>query len=231
MDWCNDPKCGLNRQGVAHRPHEQIEREALIDPCEDPRCALNRDGVGHNVTAHAEDGRARPDAEPAAEGGAGRKARPFDWMAEDPEDRPENKAGRRYRDMYGDRTPFDDAFDELGRRIGRDYGDEKPGDAGARRAAPGADAGEAESGSFREAAQSETLSEGARILRSDDPYEVLGLPAGASHAEVRARYKALVKKYDPSRGIITKPAEQKALEEQLMVKVHRAYGLLKGRAS
>lgn len=250
MDWCNDPKCGLNRQGVAHRPHEKIEKEALTDPCDDPRCALNREGIRHNANEHAHAGvgsATADDTEPEPRSTDGtrpkRKTRPFDWLAEDP-DKTENKPGRRYRDMYGDdRTPFDDALEELDRRFNRDYGYKNPGDGSNRAGSSGSKSGsekvggkdggwnlgrEKTAGTRREVAENPTDEE-ARILGSDDPHTVLGLPAGAGPAEIRERYKALVRKYDPSRGIITKSAEKKAREEQLMVKVHRAYGRLKGR--
>lgn len=45
---CNDPRCPLNRRGVPHRPHGDIEGDAVLEPCNDPQCALTRLGMRHN---------------------------------------------------------------------------------------------------------------------------------------------------------------------------------------
>ncbi len=42
---CNDPKCGLNRQGVPHEDHETIQSKEIKNPCLDGRCAMNRIGI------------------------------------------------------------------------------------------------------------------------------------------------------------------------------------------
>lgn len=49
MSLCNDPKCGLNRQGVPHETHESIENKSVENPCNDPRCAMNRMGLKHET--------------------------------------------------------------------------------------------------------------------------------------------------------------------------------------
>ena len=49
MPACNDPTCPLNRQGVGHEMHEEIERQEITRQCNDPRCAMNRMGMIHNV--------------------------------------------------------------------------------------------------------------------------------------------------------------------------------------
>ena len=205
---------------------------------------MNREGIRHNVDEHAYAKDGRGVAEDRSEsttrvGDQKRKSRPFDWLADDPDDRPETKAGRRYRDMYGRaNTPIDDALDELYERFNRDYeggrGGRNRNDAG--QTEPDAETlrGSAGNAGFRREKTAETRrgavedsAEEARILGSDNPYEVLGLSAGATQSEIRTRYKTLVRKYDPSRGIITKSTSQKIKEEKLMVKVHRAYGRLK----
>lgn len=238
MDWCNDPRCGLNRHGVAHRAHELIEQKPLTNPCNDPKCALNREGVRHNADEHAHAGDGAGAGRPRAEETAAqdgprtkRKARPFDWLADDPEDR---SARRTYTDMYGGtRTPVDDALDELSRRASRERGH---GGARSRKNAESAGtggAGRPSSGSAKSRIDptAEVSDDAARILGSDDPYKVLGLRPGAGLDEIRSNYKDLVKKYDPSRGIIGKPVEQKRMEEQIMARVHRAYGQLKRRST
>ena len=49
MPACNDPTCPLNRQGVGHEMHEEIERQEITHQCNDPRCAMNRMGTIHNA--------------------------------------------------------------------------------------------------------------------------------------------------------------------------------------
>ncbi len=47
LTLCNDPKCGLIKQGVPHEDHETIQSKEIKNSCLDGRCAMNRMGVLH----------------------------------------------------------------------------------------------------------------------------------------------------------------------------------------
>lgn len=57
----------------------------------------------------------------------------------------------------------------------------------------------------------------------NDPYEVLGLKPGASEAEIKAAYKALVKKYHPDKYQNNPLAD---LAQEKLQEVNEAYDLL-----
>lgn len=62
----------------------------------------------------------------------------------------------------------------------------------------------------------------------NNPYEVLGIKPGASEAEIKAAYKALVKKYHPDKYQNNPLAD---LAEEKMQEINEAYdALLKGNA-
>lgn len=92
MSHCNEPKCPLNRQGVIHESHEDIENRPVKNPCNDPRCAMNRMGMRHEV----HDGKQENVEEPIQE------------------------ESTRQQVEDEDIGSFDEAIQELGRRVHKD---------------------------------------------------------------------------------------------------------------
>jgi hypothetical protein len=66
-----------------------------------------------------------------------------------------------------------------------------------------------------------------RILNATNPLEVLGLPTGTSYSVIRARYRELTIKYDPSKGIVNKSDIEKQRDQKVSTNLNRAYGQLK----
>jgi len=66
-----------------------------------------------------------------------------------------------------------------------------------------------------------------RILNATNPLEVLGLPTGTSFSVIRATYRELTIKYDPSKGIVNKSDIEKQRDQKVSTNLNRAYGQLK----
>lgn len=198
---CNDPRCPLNRRGVPHRPHGEIERDEVVEPCNDPRCALTRLGMPHNSHGPM-DGPA-----PCAAGGAGRSAEdaagPRTGGGSDPGAASGPGGAARGPRSSGSTSP-DEILDEAARHLRQHAG----GTAEAGR--PAGDAREAE-----------------RILGSADPHGILGIPRGATAEQARSRYRSLVKRYDAARGIIHKSAPEREKSNLIMARINGAFEALK----
>lgn len=219
---CNDPRCPLNRRGVPHRPHGEIERDEVVDPCNDPRCALTRLGMPHNSHgpmdgpapgAAAGSGRGAGDA---AESGAaaGRGAAGGSGGASDRASDRGGAARGGARDDSGpssgqrpggSSTSPEEILDEAARHLRQHAGGN--GAAGGR---PGGGAREAE-----------------RILGATDPHGILGIPRGATVEQVKSRYRSLVKRYDAARGIIHKSAPEREKSNLIMARINGAFEALK----
>jgi plastocyanin len=70
-------------------------------------------------------------------------------------------------------------------------------------------------------------SEVDRILNATDPLDVLGLPTSVSYSVIKATYRELYKKYDPSRGISNKSDIEKERDQKVSTNLNRAYEDLK----
>ena len=212
---CNDPRCPLNRRGVPHRPHDVIERDAVVDPCNDPQCALTRLGMPHNSHGPM-DG---PAAWPRDQGGPkGRAA----GHGEESGGRPGGPGGSAASGgstggtggeaggprAAGSATSPRDILDEAARHL-RERG------AGA--------------GSGPKAARSDPSApeDAERILRASEPHDVLGVPPGAAISHIRSRYKWLVKRHDAARGIIHKSAPERERSSMIMAKINDAFEAIK----
>ena len=209
---CNDPRCPLNRRGVPHRPHGEIERDEVVDPCNDPRCALTRLGMPHNSHGPM-DGPA-----PCAAGGAGRGSGSAAGPRADGGSDPGAASGlgtgggsasgpggaARGPRSSGSSTSPDEILNEAARHLRQHAG----GTAEAGR--PAGDAREAE-----------------RILGSADPHGILGIPRGATVEQARSRYRSLVKRYDAARGIIHKSAPEREKSNLIMARINGAFEALK----
>lgn len=62
-----------------------------------------------------------------------------------------------------------------------------------------------------------------RILRSDDPYVIFGLSKDVSPDGIKARYRDLAKRHDPSRGRINMSKAEKARADRVMAKINNAF--------
>ena len=66
-----------------------------------------------------------------------------------------------------------------------------------------------------------------RILNVTNPLEVLGLPTGTSFSVIKATYRELTIKYDPSKGIVNKSDIEKQRDQKVSTKLNHAYSQLK----
>lgn len=228
---CNDSRCPLNRRGVPHRPHVEIERDEVIDPCNDPQCALTRLGMQHNshgpMDGPAPDaaggaGRAAGDAAgPRADGGLGGTGGCDRGEAPGPGGGPGAEQGdgpgagggdgqapgggaARGPRPAGSSTSPDEILDEAARHLRQHAG----GAAPAGRPAGG-------------------MREDERILGATDPHGILGIPRGATVEQARSRYKSLVKRYDAARGIIHKSAPEREKSNLIMARINGAFEAFK----
>ena len=65
------------------------------------------------------------------------------------------------------------------------------------------------------------------VSLKDDPYEVLGLEPGIGFAQIKSRYKSLVKELHPDRQIAAGvPAEMVKLATDRLSRINDAYGIL-----
>ncbi len=62
-----------------------------------------------------------------------------------------------------------------------------------------------------------------RILNSNDPYVVLGVPKNATNAEIKSARRNLVKMFHPSKGALHKSVAEQERYDQIMKKINRAY--------
>lgn len=86
----------------------------------------------------------------------------------------------------------------------------------------------AESEFFAEFSTESLFSDGPGGNRLTDPYEVLGLFAGASMDQVKKAHRKLAKQYHPDR-FATAPEPERQRAEQRMVLVNAAYAELLAR--
>lgn len=221
---CNDPRCPLNRRGVPHRPHGEIERDEVVDPCNDPRCALARLGMPHNShgpmdgpAPRAAGGSGRTAAGDAAEPGAAAGRAAASGGAGEASDRASDRGSAerggargggpsRGPRPGGSSTSPEEILDEAARHLRQQTGGN--GAAGGR---PGG-------GGAREA---------ERILGATDPHGILGIPRGATVEQVKSRYRSLVKRYDAARGIIHKSAPEREKSNLIMARINGAFEALK----
>lgn len=238
---CNDPRCPLNRRGVPHRPHGDIEGDAVLDPCNDPQCALTRLGMRHNShgpmdgplpDAAAGAGRAEEKGEeegagpreagglgggPAGGGGrgpAGQGADRNDGQAADGGAGQGAGGGAAAGPQPpGSSTSPEEILDEAARHLRQNAG--RPGAAAA---AVAAAAGARRAGCAREA---------ERILGATDPHGILGIPRGATIEQARSSYKSLVKRHDAARGIIHKSPPEREKSNLIMAKINCAFEAFK----
>ena len=203
---CNDPRCPLNRRGVPHRPHEDIEHDDVLDPCNDPRCALTRLGMRHNSHGPM-DG---PD--PGAGSGAGGQGPGPSPGRDADRDADRSQGGSRATrggtaggpQPAGSSTSPEEILDEAARHLRQ-------------RAAGIGAAGRPGKGP----------AEDERILGATDPHGILGIPRGATIAQAKSRYKSLVKRYDAARGIINKSAPEREKSNLIMAKINGAFEAFK----
>ena len=208
---CNDPRCPLNRRGVSHRPHDVIERDAVVDPCNDPQCALTRLGMPHNSHGPMDGPAARPCDQGGTKGCAAGHGEEYGGRPGGPG---RSGAGGNAGGEAGGTRAASSAtsprgiLDEAARHL-RERG------AGA--------GGGPESASSGPSA----LEDAERILRASEPHDVLGVPPGAAISHVRSRYKLLVKRHDAARGIIHKSAPERERSSMIMAKINDAFEAIK----
>ncbi len=70
---------------------------------------------------------------------------------------------------------------------------------------------------------------GSRILNSNDPYVVLGVPRNATGAEIKSAHRNLVKMFHPSKGALHKSTAEQERYDKIMKKINHAYEQLKTR--
>lgn len=242
---CNDPRCPLNRRGVPHRPHGDIEGDAVLDPCNDPQCALTRLGMRHN--SHGPMDGPLPDA--AA--GAGRAEEKGEEEKEEKEGAGPREAGglggggaagggRGPAGQGADRDDGQAADSGAGQGAGGGPADgpQPPGsstspeeilDEAARHlrqnaGRPGAAAAAAAAAGARRAG---CAREAERILGATDPHGILGIPRGATIEQARSSYKSLVKRHDAARGIIHKSPPEREKSNLIMAKINCAFEAFK----
>ena len=237
---CNDPRCPLNRRGVPHRPHDAIERDAVVDPCNDPQCPLTRLGMPHNSHGPM-DGPAAGLGDPG--GPEGRGADPGGG----PGRRPGGPGGSAA--AAGGGAAAGDAGGGAGGPGGSDAAAGASGsDAASEAGGPHATGSATSSKGILDEAARHLRERGAgtgsgpaaahngpscapedaeRILRASEPHDILGVPPGAALSHVRSRYKWLVKRHDAARGIIHKSAPERERSSMIMAKINDAFEAIK----
>lgn len=244
---CNDSRCPLNRRGVPHRPHGDIEGDRVLDPCNDPQCPLTRLGMRHNPHGpmdgplpDAAAAAAAAGAGPGGEGGAGPRAaggRGVDGERETADGQAADQAGGNAADRDAGQDAGPGAGGGGAHGGGAAPGPQQPGsptspeeilDEAARHlrqhaGRPGADAAEAAAA----ARQAGRAREAERILGATDPHGILGIPRGATIEQARSSYKSLVKRYDAARGIIHKSPPEREKSNLIMAKINCAFEAFK----
>ena len=230
MNTCDDGKCPLNRQGVPHETHELIESRPVNNPCNDPRCAMNRMGIKHDIHD-------RNLIEDISNDEKTFRHSSMDSFGA-------HRAADKLRDDAVTSSPKyifekddhiespDDALSELLKRLSRDQPSQfyKP--------PPRNNPGFSSRSRPREAVmptQTPNTSQKAKrndseihkILDSKDPHNVLGVSKNAAIGEIKARYRELAKKHDPSQGIIHKSVFEKERSNKIMAKINHAFAQLK----
>ena len=66
-----------------------------------------------------------------------------------------------------------------------------------------------------------------RILNSTSPYEILGVSKHATFSEIKARYKEMARKHNPSLGIIHKSVPEKERSSKIMAQINSAFSELR----
>ena len=229
MNICDDGKCPLNRQGVPHETHELIESRHVKNPCNDPRCAMNRMGIRHDI----HDGNligGLPNDERASDlhRQTTRVSRAADKLRDDVA-----TSSPKYTFEKGDHMESpDDALSELLKRLQRDHPSQFY------RPPPRNNSGFSPHSRPKETAIPTQMSKPSqkskgddseirKILDSRDPHDILGVSKNATIDEIKARYREMAKKHDPSQGIIHKSALEKERSNKIMAKINHAFAQLK----
>lgn len=198
MPACNDPTCPLNRQGVPHLTHAEIEQEELVDRCNDPRCAMNRMGIPHNTHGDIASNGAvgtvdSQDERVSYESAAGRIDAPYQF-----ESVPAEPA---------DNADATDALNELLRNVRGEARQERQ----ERRAEP----------------RPRPEVRAAPAPAFNDAYELFGVARDATCAEIKSRYRELVRAHDSSRGRIHRSEDDRRGADLMMSRINRAYSDLR----
>ena len=223
---CDDGKCPLNRQGITHETHELIEGRLVKNPCNDARCAMNRMGIKHNN--HDID----PIGDMSNENASRSSKKNFKVNME-----PDNL---QYADTFSSKytveedvhieTP-DEAMNELLKRISRD----QPSQFYTTPRNNSDFLSQARTKKRQQSTQTPKPSQKAKdddseirkILDSQDPHDILGVSKNATIDEIKARYRDMAKKYDPSQGIIHKSTFEKERSNKIMTKINNAFVQIK----
>ena len=227
MNICDDGKCPLNRQGVPHETHELIESRPVKNPCNDPRCAMNRMGIRHDIHDESLIGGLSNDERASDLHQTTRTSRADDGSRDNVATSP------KYTFEKGDHMESpDDALSELLKRLQRDHPSQFY------RPPPRINSGFSPHSKEKETAMPTQMSKpsqkpGAddseirKILDSRDPHDILGVSKNAAIDEIKARYREMAKKHDPSQGIIHKSAIEKERSNKIMAKINYAFTQLK----
>ena len=256
MPACNEPKCPLNRQGIWHDTHEEIEREEITNQCNDPKCAMNRMGMVHNVHDEFYVGMRELQETTEERHDSSRSDDPIPTKSRPPVDfiikrewsnSQESEQLARYRqrmrakreaaeaqeqDKYETNdSDADDVLNELSRNISSE--------TQGRQGRPHADASGRRQTTARQRMYTDTSaqtaseqaadkpSEGELILAAKNPHEVFGLPRDATCGQIKSRYRGLAKMHDSSRGRINKSERDKERADAVMSKINKAYSDLR----
>ena len=216
MGYCNDPKCPLNRQGVAHENHSDIENSTIRNPCNDPRCAMNRMGIQHEV----HDGKKPTNEKP----------------------REEKKSRRVYGEEFHGSA---DALQELGKQINKNDSNkisrQKILEERRRRERQAIEQEAREEVRRREQdkkqEQNSIKSKISRsksdlpsinqILHSSDPHETFNISKDSTCDEIKSQYKQLSKNYNAARGSANRTPEEQERLTKAQSKINVAYDFLR----
>ena len=253
QDQCNDPRCAMNRMGISHESHESGwlwnrtgepasggksagEPEAATGSLgrtkqrPEPGSRQSRPAAGGHTSAWSRS----VTGPPASERNSVGKAEAASGSGGQTEKKPESGSGPSRPAaggaMHGEQGPSetDDAFRNLAEGIGREMQSEKPTQEDeAFHSPPSEPRRKASQESRREAPQPDTRTPEHRILDSKDPHDIFGISKDASLSDVKARYRELARKHNPSTGIIFKSPEEKERASRIMARINQGYAQLK----
>lgn len=223
MGYCNDPKCPLNRQGVAHENHSDIENSTITNPCNDPRCAMNRMGIQHEVH-----GGKKPTEKP---GEQKKSRRVYDEEFHGSADDALQELGKQINNNDSNKISRQKILEERRRRERQTIEQEAREEVKRReRAKRQEQINKQEQNSIKSKIFSRSksgLPSINQILHSSDHYETFNVSKDSTCDEIKSQYKQLSKNYNAARGSANRTPEEQERLTKAQSKINVAYDFLR----
>ena len=218
MSFCNDPKCPLNRQGVAHEKHSDIENSTVRNPCNDPRCAMNRMGIPHEIhdgkkTSNHKHGRKEKSRQVSDD--------EFQGSSEDAL----QELGRQIHKTDSNRISRQKILEERRRRERQAIEQEAREEIRRREQTKKQEQNSIKSKIFSRSKSG--LPSINQILHSSDHYDTFNISKDSTCDEIKTQYKQLSKNYNAARGSANRTPEEQEKLTKAQSKINVAYDFLR----